>query len=135
MTSPAPRSATTTPVPTSYPADKGSVEDATFLALADPTRRYLIRRIVTDAPVTATELASGLPISRQAVAKHLALLRSSGLVSVERRGRERRYRLIPRPLTEAAAWLRAVEAEWDGHLDALERHLAAHPNMPHPEEA
>jgi len=103
--------------------------EATFLALADPTRRLLIRRIVAGGPVTATELARGLPISRQAVAKHLALLRDAGLVSAEPRGRERRYRLTPRPLADAAGWLHAIEAEWESRLDALERHLAANPEL------
>ena len=120
----------TATAPTPGPSTRDAAEDAVFLALADPTRRHLIRRIVVEAPVTSTELASGLPISRQAVAKHLTLLRDAGLVSAERRGRERRYRLTPRPLTEVADWLRAVEAEWEGRLDSLERYLAKNPEVP-----
>ncbi len=127
MTSTARLSPVASDTPDTVSAKPG--KDATFVALADPTRRYLIGRITAEAPVTATALAGDLPISRQAVAKHLAVLRDAGVVAVEHRGRERHYRLTPRPLVEAAGWLQAVETEWESRLDALERHLPAHPEM------
>jgi DNA-binding transcriptional ArsR family regulator len=97
---------------------------AVFAALADPTRRRLIAELGARGAATATELAAGLPVTRQAVAKHLALLSEAGLVDGLRRGRETRYRLTPRPFADAARWMAEVGAEWDERLDALRRHLA-----------
>ena len=94
--------------------------DAVFQALADPTRRELVRRL-SDGPETATELSSRLPISRQAVAKHIAALHDAGLVSAERSGREVHYRLTPGPMADAASWMADVGAEWDRRLEALRR--------------
>jgi DNA-binding transcriptional ArsR family regulator len=93
-----------------------------FLALADPTRRAVMARL-SEGPVTATELADGLPVSRQAVAKHLAALEAAGLVASERRGRERQFRLTPGPLAEAMEWMAGVGSQWDERLQALRRHL------------
>lgn len=92
---------------------------AVFAALADPTRRHLVEALAAQPGATATGLASSLPISRQAVAKHLATLDQAGLVSSHRRGRELRFELQPRPLTDAAAWIAAVGGEWDGRLERL----------------
>ena len=86
-----------------------------FSALADPSRRHVLGVISERGSATATELTSDLPITRQAVAKHLATLADAGLVESERRGRETRYRL-----TEAGE-------EWDDRLDGLRRHLAKGP--------
>ena len=97
--------------------------DAVFSALADPTRRAVIRALSESGPVTATELAAELPVSRQAVAKHLEALAEAGLVEGERHGREKRYRLTPAPLGEAVAWMAGVGAEWGVRLEALRRHL------------
>ena len=72
---------------------------------------------------TATELAAELPVTRQAVAKHLASLLSAGLLEARRRGRETRYRLTPQPLGDAAAWMAAVGAAWDERLAALRRYV------------
>jgi len=96
---------------------------AVFDALADGNRRHLVALLAERGSVTATELATVLPVTRQAIAKHLAGLRAAGLVVPERRGRETRYRLTPAPLGEAVAWLASVGAEWDERLDALRRHL------------
>ncbi|HEY1330902.1 MAG TPA: metalloregulator ArsR/SmtB family transcription factor [Actinomycetota bacterium] len=96
--------------------------DAVFSALADPTRREVIRCLSAE-PGTATELAQRLPVSRQAVAKHLAALDDAGLVEAERHGREVRYRLTPSPMAEAMTWMTDVGAEWDRRLNALRRHL------------
>ena len=94
-----------------------------FAALSDPTRRRLLDHLSRRGPASATELAGALPISRQAVSKHLALLEEAGLVAGERAGRERRFRLTPAPLSEAVSWITAVGAEWDDRLDALRRQL------------
>jgi ArsR family transcriptional regulator, cadmium/lead-responsive transcriptional repressor len=97
---------------------------AVFAALADPTRRHLVEALAAEPGTTATGLAASLPISRQAVAKHLKLLAEAGLVSSRRSGREAHFELDPRPLGEAAAWLSAVNAEWDERLRRLQ-HLVS----------
>jgi DNA-binding transcriptional ArsR family regulator len=98
---------------------------AVFQALADPTRRKVIALLSSSGPVTATQLAGRLPITRQAIAKHLAALAEAGLVSAAREGREVRYRLTPPPLRDAVSWMATVGAEWDARLDALRRHLGS----------
>jgi DNA-binding transcriptional ArsR family regulator len=95
--------------------------DAVFSALSDPTRRAVIRSLSEDGPSTMTELADRLPITRQAVAKHLDALESAGLVTATTTGRSRRFRLTPRPMTEAMAWMTEVGAEWDDRLESLRR--------------
>jgi DNA-binding transcriptional ArsR family regulator len=97
--------------------------EAVFDALADATRRRVIRALAESGEATATSIASGLPVTRQAVSKHLAALSEAGLVRAERSGRETFYRLTPRPLTEAVGWMAEVGAEWDERLNALQRHL------------
>ena len=94
--------------------------EAVFQALADPTRRELLRRL-SAGPSTATELSARLPITRQAVSKHIAALHDAGLVSPERSGREVRYRLTPGPMAEAAEWMGDVGAKWDRRLENLRR--------------
>jgi DNA-binding transcriptional ArsR family regulator len=96
---------------------------AVFQALADPTRREVVALLSRSGPVTATELAGRLPVTRQAVAKHLAALADAGLVTAAREGREVRYRLTPPPMRDAVTWMAAVGAEWDDRLEALRRHL------------
>jgi DNA-binding transcriptional ArsR family regulator len=95
--------------------------DAVFAALADPTRRRVIETLAGGATVTASGLATELPISRQGVAKHLAALRRARLVRAERVGRETRYSLDGAPLEDAARWIARVGAEWDGRLVDLQR--------------
>jgi DNA-binding transcriptional ArsR family regulator len=101
-------------------ADVGAV----FAALADGTRREVVQSMSGGSTVTASALARDLPVTRQAIAKHLALLHDAGLVAAERRGRETHYRLTPAPLAEAASWMAAVGAQWDDRLEALRAHLA-----------
>ena len=94
-----------------------------FDALADPNRRYVVEALAERETATATELAAELPVSRQAVAKHLAALNHAGLVESRREGRETRYELTPGPLGDAMDWMASVGAEWDARLDALRAHL------------
>ena len=88
---------------------------AVFGALADPTRRQLLSAIAAH-PATATELAIELPISRQAVVKHLSALSDAGLLERERSGRDVRYRVTPAPLNDAVSWMADVGGQWDERL-------------------
>jgi DNA-binding transcriptional ArsR family regulator len=97
----------------------------TFAALSDPTRLQVVSLLAGRDSVTATELARELPISRQAVAKHLAVLHDAGLAEPERSGRETRYRFTPAPLNEAASWMASVGADWDERLNRLAAHAKA----------
>jgi DNA-binding transcriptional ArsR family regulator len=94
-----------------------------FSALSDPTRREVMRFLSERSAVTATELAERLPISRQAVVKHLAALSEAGLVDASKEGREKRYRLTPGGFADAMSWIADVGAEWDERLKRLRRHL------------
>jgi DNA-binding transcriptional ArsR family regulator len=94
-------------------------QQAVFAALADPTRRAVLRSIASGEATTATELAARLPVTRQAVQKHLALLEQAQLVDGERVGRETRFQATPAPLTDAIAWMTAVGERWDDRLAAL----------------
>jgi DNA-binding transcriptional ArsR family regulator len=96
-----------------------------FSALADPTRRELMTLIGKRGSATATELARDLPVSRQAVHKHLAGLAAAGLVASAREGRERRYRLTPAPMSEAVSWMTEVGARWDERLGELAERVEA----------
>jgi DNA-binding transcriptional ArsR family regulator len=107
-------------------------EQAVFAALADPTRRALLRSISSGEANTPTELAALLPVTRQAVSKHLALLEQAQLVDAERSGREVRFHATPAPLGDAIAWMTAVGAQWDDRLAALGRAVAAGPDAPAP---
>jgi DNA-binding transcriptional ArsR family regulator len=97
--------------------------DDVFAALADPTRRRVVETLARGGTVTATGLAAQLPITRQAVAKHLSALQGADLVTTQRVGRETRYRLRPQPLDDAAQWMETVSAEWDDRLEALRHSL------------
>lgn len=94
-----------------------------FTALADPTRRELVRLMNERPTVTASALAADLPMTRQAIAKHLAGLADAGLARSQRSGRETQYALTPEPLADAMAWMLAAGARWDDRLDRLERSL------------
>jgi DNA-binding transcriptional ArsR family regulator len=91
---------------------------AVFEALSDPMRRRLLSQIASH-PATATELANDLPITRQAVTKHLTCLSRAGLLARERAGRDVRYRVTPAPLSQAMSWMAQVGAEWDDRLARL----------------
>jgi DNA-binding transcriptional ArsR family regulator len=92
---------------------------ALFAALADPTRRQVVRSLSAAEPVSASRLAVELPMSRQAIAKHLGALERAGLVEPHREGRETRYRLTPEPLDDAIKWMEEVGVRWDRSLERL----------------
>jgi DNA-binding transcriptional ArsR family regulator len=96
--------------------------DAVFAALSDPTRRAVVRAL-GQAPTSASELATNMPVSRQAIAKHLASLAAAGLVDSTRDGRQVRYRLTPGAFGDAVEWMTEVGAAWDARLAALRRHV------------
>ena len=98
--------------------------DEVFSALSDPTRRAVIRSLSEEGPSTVSELAARLPVTRQAVTKHLEALAEAGLVASDARGRGARFRLTPRPRTDAMRWMADVGGEWDERLEALRTHLA-----------
>ena len=96
--------------------------DRVFDALADPPRRRIVEQLGR-APATAGDLAADLPVSRQAVVKHLAVLEEADLAVGERDGRRVVYRLTPAPLVDAARWMHDVGAEWDDRLEQLKVRL------------
>lgn len=98
--------------------------DKVFFALSDRTRREVMRWISDQSEMTPTELAATLPITRQAVTKHLEVLLEAGLVAQERRGRETVYRLTPQPMDGALSWMIDVGAEWDERLRRLKKMFA-----------
>jgi DNA-binding transcriptional ArsR family regulator len=90
-------------------------------ALADPIRRQLLD-LIAGSPsgrATATLLATTVPVSRQAVVKHLAVLEQAGLVRPHRTGRENQFAIRPEPISEAARWLADRAGTWDRRLDRL----------------
>ena len=104
--------------------DVEAIAEQVFVALADPTRRSILAALASGGPATATDLADQLPITRQAIAKHLALLTDTGLVTAEPGERRRvRYRLRSAPMQVAQQFLAALARDWDGPLGALLDHL------------
>jgi len=101
----------------------GSGVGPVFDALGDPGRRDLIQAVSERGSATATELAAGRGVTRQAVAKQLATLADAGLLRARREGRETRYEVTPAPLGDAMAWMVDVGGRWDERLAALQRHL------------
>src|SRR4051794_1134402 len=109
---------------TSMPPDVEAIAEQVFTALADPSRRTILAALAAGGPATATDLAGRLPITRQAIAKHLALLADAGLVTAEPGERRRvRYRLRSAPMQVAQQFLAALARDWDSPLDALKEHL------------
>jgi len=106
------------------PPDIEAIAEQVFTALADPSRRTILGALASSGPATATDLAARLPITRQAIAKHLALLTEAGLVIAEPGERRRvRYRLQSAPMQLAQQYLAALARDWDSPLDALKAHL------------
>jgi DNA-binding transcriptional ArsR family regulator len=98
-----------------------AVDDDLWSAIGDPTRRSLIDLLLSAGPGTATSLAEVLPVSRQAVAKHLAVLDRVGLVHAVPAGRERHFRVDDAQLARAVAQLSAVGSAWDARLRRIKR--------------
>jgi ArsR family transcriptional regulator, cadmium/lead-responsive transcriptional repressor len=96
-------------------------DDRLWAAVADPTRRRLLDLLLAQGEATATALAGELPVSRQAVAKHLAVLDRAGLVDGRRQGREVRYAVRPERVEEARQRMAEVAAEWETRLAAIKR--------------
>jgi DNA-binding transcriptional ArsR family regulator len=96
-------------------------DDALWAAVADPTRRRVLDSLLENGEASTTTLAEGLPVTRQAVAKHLAVLNRVGLVAGERHGREVRYAVLPERLDEAAEAMARVAAQWDRRLARIKR--------------
>ena len=94
---------------------------AVFAALADPTRRELLELLAAHGEVTATGLAERLPVTRQAVVKHLAVLDAAHLVAGTKVGREVRYSVRPSTVEQTARWLATLAADWDRRLAWIKR--------------
>ncbi|WP_441116587.1 ArsR/SmtB family transcription factor [Nonomuraea sp. ZG12] len=108
------------------PPDSEGQAVAVFAALTDPTRRALLEELARGGPATVTDLARRLPVSRQAVAKHLGQLAEAGLISTgEPVGRRHPYRLEPAAIRTAQVWLARLANRWDDRLAALEHALDA----------
>ncbi|GAA4562625.1 ArsR/SmtB family transcription factor [Planotetraspora kaengkrachanensis] len=95
--------------------------DDILVALADPTRRKLLDLLAAQGEATATTLAERLPVSRQAVVKHLSVLDAAGLVSGRKVGREVRYAVRPAALDATARWMSALASKWDRRLANVKR--------------
>ncbi|MCX4982538.1 helix-turn-helix transcriptional regulator [Streptomyces sp. NBC_00572] len=103
------------------PGAAESSTDSVLGALADPTRRRLLDLLAEQGEATATALAARLPVSRQAIVKHLTVLDTAGLVSSARVGREVRYAVRPAALDATARWMAALAADWDRRLADIKR--------------
>ena len=106
-------------------ADPGPV----FAALADPTRRSVLTRLAARGATSATVLARELPVTRQAVVQHLAVLDAAGLTRAHRHGREVRHEVRSEALTGAARWMTTIARQWDERLAAIAA-LAEAPDLP-----
>jgi DNA-binding transcriptional ArsR family regulator len=100
-------------------ADKAPLFDA----LGDPNRLRIITRLCDGGPCSTTDVTQVVPVSRQAATKHLLLLEAVGLVSSQRQGRERIWRVQPEPLTDASEYLTALSQRWDRALDRLRAYV------------
>jgi DNA-binding transcriptional ArsR family regulator len=98
--------------------------DAVFQALADPTRRRIVRRL-SEGEASVSELARPFEVSLPAVTKHLAVLERAGLLEHHKQGRVRRCRLVAAPLRAADDWLSTYRMFWERRLDSLQEHFEA----------
>jgi DNA-binding transcriptional ArsR family regulator len=106
--------------PEPAPSGVEAIAEQVFIALADPSRRGILAALASGGPATATDLAMRLPITRQAIAKHLTLLSEARLVTAEPGERRRvRYHLRSAPMQVAQQFLAALARDWDGRLEAL----------------
>jgi predicted transcriptional regulator len=100
-----------------------TLDDQLWSAIGDPTRRHMLDLLLADGAHTATTLSQRLPVTRQAVAKHLAVLDRVGLVRATAAGRERHYRIDDAQFARAVAQLTAVGTAWDARLRRI-KHIA-----------
>ena len=98
-----------------------AVDDELWSAIGDPTRRQMLDLLLVDSPGTATSLSEQLPVTRQAVAKHLAVLDRVGLVHATQAGREKRYQIDEAQFARAVAQLNAVGNTWDARLRRIKQ--------------
>jgi DNA-binding transcriptional ArsR family regulator len=103
------------------PPDIEAIAEQVFVALADPTRRAILAALASDGPATATDLGGRLPVTRQAVAKHLAVLDRAGLVDGRKEGREVIYAVRGERLDEVSRSMANVAAAWDQRLATIKR--------------
>jgi predicted transcriptional regulator len=96
-----------------------AVDDALWSAIGDPTRRRLLDLLLAEGGGTATTLSGALPVTRQAVAKHLVVLDRAGLVRAATSGRERRYQVDEEQFARAVSQLTAVGTAWDARLQRI----------------
>jgi DNA-binding transcriptional ArsR family regulator len=94
-----------------------------FDALGDPNRLRIITWLCDGGPRSTSQVTEVIPVSRQAATKHLLLLEAVGLVSSERRGRERIWRVQPQPLSDASDYLTTLSRRWDRAIDRLRAHV------------
>lgn len=94
-----------------------------FNALGDPNRLRIVTRLCDGGPCSTSEVTEVVAVSRQATTKHLLLLESVGLVSSERSGRERIWRVRPEPLADASEYLERLSQRWDHAIDRLRAHV------------
>ncbi|HTU64180.1 MAG TPA: metalloregulator ArsR/SmtB family transcription factor [Polyangiales bacterium] len=92
-----------------------------FAALGDETRLHLVSRLCQEGPLSITQLSEGVPVTRQAITKHLTTLADAGVVRDARSGRERIWQLEPRSISEAQQRLAAISAQWDAAIERLRR--------------
>jgi DNA-binding transcriptional ArsR family regulator len=100
-----------------------SLRDAApvFAALGDETRLYLVARLCNEGPLSITQLSEGVPVTRQAITKHLSTLAEAGVVRDTRSGRERIWQLEPRRIAEAQRRLGIISAQWDAAIERLRK--------------
>ena len=97
--------------------------DSVFSALADPTRRAILARLML-GQATVSEVAQPFDVSLPAISKHLSVLEEAGLLIREKDGRIRRCRLVAEPMRDAAQWITRYRTFWEGQLDALGEFLS-----------
>jgi DNA-binding transcriptional ArsR family regulator len=97
--------------------------DATFGALADPTRRAILARLAETPEVTVTDLARPFDVSLPAISRHLRVLEGAGLIARRREGRVHHCRVVAAPMKPASEWIARYERFWEEKLDALARYL------------
>jgi DNA-binding transcriptional ArsR family regulator len=100
-------------------AEDDQVSEHVLVALADPIRREVLAILAREGGATPTSLAASLPVTRQAVAKHLAVLDRAGLVRAHRAGREVRYEADLQPLKQTTQWMATLAAQWEHRLNTI----------------